>query len=192
MAGLWPLQFTRQVTALSKPLDDRLYEESQGIPDYAVRLYVMAQKMLIARNDGGTKPEIITPALISEVARKYLGPAFQVLQAIRSGDEDLITSLPDVELSPLSQWIKEHKPSTENPNLSNKENDAEKPENIDQAPDGAEQAQANADASTNRERSGSLTCELPGIVGDGLKQPQVAYERLKEAGHIRSATEFWE
>ena len=192
MAGVWPFQFTRQVNELSKGIDDRLYEESQGIPDYAVRLYVMTQKHLIARNDGGTKPEIITPALISEIARKYLGPAYQVLQAIRSGDEDLITSLPDVELSPLSQWIKEQKPSTKDPDSLHNENDARKPENESHAPEAAEQANTSADADTSRARSGSLTCGLPGIVGDGLMQPQVAYKRLKEAGYIRSATEFWE
>jgi AAA domain len=190
MAGVWPFQFTRQVTELSKQIDDRLYEESQGIPDYAVRLYVMTQKLLIARNDGGTKPEIITPALISQVAREYLGPAYQVLQALRSRDEDLIESLVDVELPPLSQCVKKQT-STEGPDSSQKEHDTEKEANL-HASDGAAQKQTIPNADSDRQKSGSLTCELPAVVGDGLKQPTVAYDRLKEAGYIRSATEFWE
>ncbi|UWZ85150.1 TniB family NTP-binding protein [Occallatibacter riparius] len=191
LAGLWPLQYTRDVTVRSPELEDRLYEESQGIPDYVVRLYILAQKYLIVRNDGGKRSETITPTLLSQIAREYLGPAHAVLQALRARDTELLKSLDDVELPPISQLI------THRENSSTAAGSPKKPSSPTETSDSDEptrRARPHTARNTSRNHNSvsPSACELLTTVGDGIGKPDVAHDRLRSAGVVKSGVEFWE
>lgn len=65
--GIWQYQWTREYTELSDELSDVLNEESFGIVDVAVKLFVAAQNRAILEGEIGHL-EIITPKLIRQVA----------------------------------------------------------------------------------------------------------------------------
>ena len=95
--SIFRYQFTKTPTRLSAPLSDALYEESQGIVDIAVKLYMFAQWEVI-----GYGNEIITPQLISRVARKYLNLAGPILDALRKHDYERLKAIGDIKPALLS------------------------------------------------------------------------------------------
>jgi hypothetical protein len=90
--GLWTYQYVRKPTPLTKELTDVLYEESQGITDFAVKLYMLAQVRAIS-----SKKEVITPSIIRSVATDSLRLAQPVLRALRNGDTTALQLLSDVQ-----------------------------------------------------------------------------------------------
>jgi hypothetical protein len=93
---IWPFQVTRTETPLGDELADALLEHSQGITDFAIKLYKLAQGRAIAL--GGD--ERITKALIESVAQDSLAVAQPVLTALRRGDQVLLRSLADASAAP--------------------------------------------------------------------------------------------
>ena len=65
--SLWQYQYTRRPVPLTKALQDTLHDASQGITDFAVKLYMLAQARAIVRDD-----ETFSPALIRSVAKDSL------------------------------------------------------------------------------------------------------------------------
>ena len=90
--GLWEYQWTKTPTELTEELKDVLYDESQGITDIAVKLYIMAQIQAMT----STKKEIITPALIRQVAKSNLKLVKPMLDALRSGDLEKLARYEDI------------------------------------------------------------------------------------------------
>lgn len=76
--SLWRYQYTRQKTALTRKLRNVLYEETQGITDYAVKLYFLAQNHAIA-----TGLEKVTVGLLRKVARERLRMSQPTLKILR-------------------------------------------------------------------------------------------------------------
>ncbi len=58
---LWKSQWTNVQTDLTDELSDCLYDLSTGLPDFAVRIYQQAQKIII-----GTREEVITTAVLHD------------------------------------------------------------------------------------------------------------------------------
>ena len=89
LEGLWEYQVTKSATKLdpeqTRELYDAMYEESQGIIDIAVKLYMLVQWEVI-----GEESEKITPSLIRSVAKKRLATLRPLLQALKVGDLDAI------------------------------------------------------------------------------------------------------
>jgi len=92
---LWRFQYTRQTTPFEPAFSDVLYEESQGIPDLAVKVFKLAQKRVILRDEND---EVLSVALLREVAREYLGGCQPTLEGIRTGDNSKLGPVPDVFL----------------------------------------------------------------------------------------------
>jgi hypothetical protein len=88
---LWKFQYTRKETPLTDELVDVLYEESQGITDYLVTLYIAAQQRAIS-----TGREEITPTIIRNVAQDSLGQARPVLLALKRGEMRKLRLMGDV------------------------------------------------------------------------------------------------
>ena len=65
--GIWRYQWTKEFTELTPELSEVLNDESFGIVDVAVKLFVAAQNKAILRGSAG-KREIITPELIRQVS----------------------------------------------------------------------------------------------------------------------------
>lgn len=86
---LWEYQVTQKESPLTPELSDALFYESQGITDFAVKLYMLSQIRAIS-----TGVERVTSTIISSVAKDSLQTAQPYLQALRTGD---FKSLPNFE-----------------------------------------------------------------------------------------------
>ncbi|KGR89867.1 ATPase AAA [Ureibacillus massiliensis 4400831 = CIP 108448 = CCUG 49529] len=91
LEGMWDYQWVRKPTALTQEFKDILYDESGGITDIAIKLFVMAQVKAISSGK-----EQITPALIRKVARENLQLIQPMINAIRSGDIKAISRYEDI------------------------------------------------------------------------------------------------
>ncbi|WP_419877522.1 ATP-binding protein [Brevibacillus centrosporus] len=88
---LWNYQWTNVKTPLTPALRDALYDESQGIIDIAVKLYMLVQWRVIGEGN-----EKITPNLIHEVAKDSLKLAKPILNALRTKDMEVLSQVKDV------------------------------------------------------------------------------------------------
>jgi hypothetical protein len=95
---LWRYQFTKQATPLTPELRKALYEESQGITDVVVKLYMLAQLRAIQ-----TGTDKITAGHIRTVARDSLRCIKPVLDALRRNDRAYLAKADDV----LSRGLQE-------------------------------------------------------------------------------------
>jgi len=92
--SLWEYQWTSIETPLTSPLNKTLYDESQGIIDIAIKIYMLAQWSVI-----GIDNEIITAELIKQIAREHFKIARPILDALKSGDATKLATIPDVQPS---------------------------------------------------------------------------------------------
>lgn len=118
--GLMKYQWTREIIPHSKELKDVLYEESQGIVDIAIKLFMMAQLKAIS-----TGVEEVIPDLIQSVAKENLQLVRPMIEALKSGKLSAIAKFDDIQPlniqefyennSPLAHWevIKQRKASEE-------------------------------------------------------------------------------
>lgn len=92
--GMWSYQWTKKSTELTSALSEKLYYESQGILDVAVKLYALAQcKVIVSGED-----EDITAELIEDVAKVSLEPLQPMLKDLRDGNETAIDKYGDIEI----------------------------------------------------------------------------------------------
>jgi len=103
--NLWDLQYTREHTKLTDEIRRAIYDNSLGIPDFAVKLFMHVQSRAIV--SGGD--ERITPSLIRDVAGKSLRLVQPIFQRILFGDRSAYAELDDVipDWIPLNGYIKE-------------------------------------------------------------------------------------
>lgn len=90
--ALWQHQYVRHEVALTQELDDTLYDLCQGVTDYAIKVFALAQFRAM---DAGT--ERVTPALMRSAAKDLLGQAQAVLNALKNKNEDCLMQLEDVK-----------------------------------------------------------------------------------------------
>lgn len=101
---LWSYQWTCESTPLSDQLKEVLYEETQGIVDILVKLYMLVQMRLISIAEVRKKAtEAITPQLIQRVAREDLQLVQPMLQALRDNDKVALKKYDD--LAPLQKYV---------------------------------------------------------------------------------------
>jgi hypothetical protein len=100
--SLWRYQYVKHPSPLTPKLYDVLYEESQGITDVVVKLYMLAQHRAIQ-----TGTERVTGGLIRSVAQDSLRVISRVLEALRDGKEGehFLASLDDVLAEGLKQIV---------------------------------------------------------------------------------------
>ncbi|NJD92196.1 MAG: ATP-binding protein [Geobacter sp.] len=91
ISKLWKYQWTREPTPLSPKLSKVMYEESQGIVDIAVKIYMLTQWSVIGEED-----ERLTPGRIREVAKGNFHMLRPILQALRFNDTDFLSKVTDV------------------------------------------------------------------------------------------------
>ena len=89
--AIWGYQWTKKPTALTDELIDILYDQSQGIIDITVKLYVLAQTKAISSGK-----EAITAELIKQVADESLRLVKPMLNALRTGNVMEIAKYPDI------------------------------------------------------------------------------------------------
>jgi len=91
MTSMWEYQWIKKRTPLTKEWIDALHDESQGIVDIAVKLFLLAQSYAIE-----TGKEEITPKMLNLVSKKYLTMVQDMLKALRLGNLEEITKYDDI------------------------------------------------------------------------------------------------
>jgi hypothetical protein len=91
MTAIWRYQWTKEYIPLSKEFIDVFYNESQGIPDLAVKLYMLTQSHLISKGI-----ESFTPTLIPKISKEYLSNIQPFINALKSGDKKKLLQYQDL------------------------------------------------------------------------------------------------
>jgi hypothetical protein len=193
---LWSYQYTKTPTELNPELSDALFDECQGTPDFAVKLCFLCQDRLIATNDGKSK-EKITPRIIKIVATEYLGPARDLLQALRYKDKEKLELLDDVRLPTMAEIVEQRRTAIEivtgcepQTHLAHTTTNAAIGKTfipISNTVDGRQDISAEIDCTpTVEKREPKLTA----LIGANVDNPEAAYKVLTAAGYIKSAGEF--
>lgn len=89
--GMWKYQWTKKRVELNDKYLDLLYEESQGIIDIVVKLFILSQIKAIS-----TGKEVITPEIIKKVSNENLKMIKPAIEAIKSGDIKKIAKYEDL------------------------------------------------------------------------------------------------
>ncbi|QCB43629.1 ATP-binding protein [Sphingomonas sp. PAMC26645] len=103
---LWGYQWTGVPTPLDDALIDALHDETQGVVDLVVKLWIAVQVRVIDDNkaSGGDEPEIITEKVIREVAAKHLAPMRKLLEALKGGKPGEIAKFEDIVPMQRAFW----------------------------------------------------------------------------------------
>ncbi|WP_248565401.1 AAA family ATPase [Paenibacillus sp. L3-i20] len=91
--NLWDIQYTKKYTEITDEIKKALYENSLGIPDLAVKLFMHAQSSAIV--SGGD--EKITAFLIKDVASKSMKLVQPIFKKMKSGDTAAFAALDDIK-----------------------------------------------------------------------------------------------
>ena len=103
LKGLWVNQWTATPTDLTPEISEAIYDESQGIIDLAVKLYVLAQFRAISRGEGYAEEKALTPELFRAVAKDEFALIAPMITAMREDRQDLLAQYGDLE--PLHHHI---------------------------------------------------------------------------------------
>jgi len=96
---LWEFQWTRQPTKLTADILDCFYEETQGIFDLAVKLFILAQFFAIQLSAQKPKThgsEQLSVNLLRQVAKDNFKLLEPMLTALRLGDREAIARYDDI------------------------------------------------------------------------------------------------
>ena len=110
VTSMWRYQWTREKVPLSKEMKNALYEESQGIIDIAVKLYVMLQIKAIT-----TGKETFRAKDFRVVASEKLGLVKPMLDALRKGDKRKIQQYGDISPISVDDYISAYTSKIESP-----------------------------------------------------------------------------
>lgn len=91
LQGLWKYQWTDKKVELTPEFTDIMFEESQGISDIAIKLFMLTQWCALDK-----EIEHITPELIRSVARDRFTLIKPALEALRSGKKNQIQKFADI------------------------------------------------------------------------------------------------
>ena len=90
--SLWDYQYLQKPTPPSKELFDVLYDESQGIIDIAVKLFMLSQVRAVRK-----KLETLSASVIRSVAADSLRTIQRAMDALRRGDFEALSAIPDIQ-----------------------------------------------------------------------------------------------
>jgi hypothetical protein len=205
--SLWRYQYVQKLCPLKPELCHALYEVTQGITDFAVKVYMLAQIRAIA-----TEKETVTESIIRSVAKDSLRLAQPILSALKTGDIKFLQSVEDVYPIDLTSFIQEASKSTKvvgkirsspviqknlvddqediSINAQNLPVDSSMPESAN-ITDIATPTHTEMNKKQRKSRNtASENDGLVKVVALGAKKRITAYEALKLEGYIRSATEY--
>ena len=86
---LFRLQWTSTLTPLSPQLSEALWDESQGIVDIVIKIFMLAQLRLMRRSETRLAAEIITPALVRKIGKEDLRFIRPMLRALANKSKSL-------------------------------------------------------------------------------------------------------
>jgi hypothetical protein len=189
---------------LTPALSHALYYECQGITDFAVKVFMLAQARAIT-----TGKEKLTVGIIKSVAKDCLRTAREVLDALKEGNLRKLQNCEDVYPIDIDEFIQEEHqklprdtlatslPETEDGSIESHTEQQQQPLDLSQPKLTADQRTVSTPPKENvrkhfkeQPKKGDVKRDLPEIVMGGKQRGVSAYEALKEAGYIQSATEY--
>jgi len=183
-----------------KTLSNVLYDESQGITDLAVKLYMFAQERAIE-----SKKEIVNESIIRSVAKDKFKTLKAVLTAIREGNEKSLSRWDDVYPAAVRKYIQAQSNNSSDVSVkgrlvsdpaiqaslnkksdepTNSQQSALKPENTDNGsqPQVTSTDGANGTKKNHRKNKQGV---LPNLIANIDKSINTAaYDALKRAGYV--------
>jgi hypothetical protein len=182
--SIWIYQYTRVACPLTKDLAHVLYEETQGITDFAVKVYMLAQIRAITT---ARKPsdEVITADIIRSVARDSLKLAQPVLTALRTGNSEYLQTVPDINPLVMDDFIQAAQTALTN----NKTPGNEKPTPYGKS--GATKKSTNRKTKARRSKKPNTydDADLRAASSNAQSSNESVYEELRKAGHIGGIAE---
>jgi AAA domain-containing protein len=188
----------RQHNKLPQTLSDVLYEETQGITDLAVKVYMFAQERAI-----DSRTEIVNAGIIRSVAKDKFGMLREVLEALKYGDKRALYRFEDVYPAAFKDYL------ITLPDQSQAEIEVEgkfgsQPEVQAILEETSNASVETGDSNKPLESKTSITSTkrdkrkprherglLPQLTADLDKNnPKAFYTALKDAGYIKSASEY--
>lgn len=98
--GMWKYQWTGEVVKFDEEFSSILYEESQGITDIAIKLFVMTQLRAITNDE-----EKITIPLIKQVAEDELKMVQPMLNALKTNNIQKLMDYDDISFLDIESYI---------------------------------------------------------------------------------------
>ncbi|BAY22645.1 Tn7-like transposition protein C [Calothrix sp. NIES-2100] len=197
---LWRYQYVKTSCPLTPELSHALYYECQGITDFAVKLYMLAQIRAIT-----TGKEKITESIIKSVAKDCLRTARQVLNALKETNEDrkrqMLINCEDVYPIDIEPFLEEAKTKLDFQDekllemiLVNQVNSVEIEPNLTTVTEPKEatrhvESKPTIKPSKHRQNTRAKNT-LSEIIVQAEKQGITAYVALKQNDYIRSASEY--
>lgn len=89
---LWPYQYTQKVTPYTAELREALYDTSQGVADFCVKIYIAAQDRAIR-----TGIEEVTPQIIHSVYHYMFRSAHDAMRALKTQDASALNQFNDLK-----------------------------------------------------------------------------------------------
>ena len=193
---LWKYQYVDKPSSLTDALNHTLYDQSQGIPDIAIKLFFLAQMYAVVRK----KPSI-TPAIIKAAAKESLRLVKPFLDALRENKKlsGRFEDLAEIDLAgEMQKMIDDHRQqaSPEHPQAAGTgaENQAQPTEPASQPTSPSPDTFQRTPGAARKGNKGSEKREVKGAlletVAQGLSQKITAYAALKTGGFIRPLAEY--
>jgi hypothetical protein len=200
LGKLWEYQYVRSQCPMTSELSQMLYEVSQGITDFAVKIYLAAQVRAMV-----TGTEKITKSIIKSVAADSFPLAQSVLIALKTNNMAQLAKIEDVHLpmeldafifNSLQDQRANHcgdVPETSTPASSVGVDVIEtiQPSDVKDAvePDNSTSVQM---STSNRSGKRKAKSKLNDIVSDARGGQLSPYDALKQSGYIRPLAKYLE
>jgi AAA domain len=193
--SLWRFQYTRKQRLLKDDpaLSDVLYDESQGITDFAVKLYLFAQERAIESGK-----EEVTAAVIRSAAKDKLRLPKPVLDALRRGDYRVLELYEDVypPLLERRSLPKANEGDRSSPRAAPEKQPAKTMPESSPEPEVSPGAAGIPNRKQTRRQKGhaqpaiGTRGEISRLAALAAKQNSSVYDLLRQRGHLRPVGEY--
>ncbi|HEY7414082.1 MAG TPA: ATP-binding protein [Ktedonobacteraceae bacterium] len=191
---LWKYQYVDKPSSLADDLSHTLYDQSQGIPDIAIKLFFLAQMYAVVR-----KKPTITPTIIKAAARESLRLVKPFLDALRENKRlnGRFEDLAEIDLArELQKLLDDYEQSAPKGHTQKAEkdpgnkvqqpSDPESPSGTPPPPDEQQATPGSLDNSNKESEKPEVKGAILETVARGLSQKSGIYEALKTGGFICS------
>lgn len=100
LSGLWRYQWVRNSIDLTEEISAAIYDETQGIPDVVVKLFMMTQVIAISSGK-----ETVSVPLIRKVAKEQLKLIRPMIDALRKGRTTELHNYQDIIMPDVKEFV---------------------------------------------------------------------------------------
>lgn len=188
--SLWRYQYLKEFTPLNETLAHSLYDVSQGITDFAVKVYLLAQVRAIT-----TEKEKITEGIIRSVAKDSLRLARPILEALKNKNIHILQTVEDVHPIDITDYLQQAQKKVtiagkiKSSPIIRQQNSASMQQNFED--ENVSQTLSEKPPKQIKQPKSPVKVQgLIKLIESNNNQNLTNYELLKQGGYIRSATEY--